>query len=98
LQSTFYKALSFSLSLSLFLFLKKNRQEIIVKVPISPTQNGTSRIAALLVSQRFRLRAIVPRIFIADQRIQGISLALDLLRDTEPAHTESSLLCPGHEK
>lgn len=31
-------------------------------------------------------RAIVLRIFIADQRIQGISLALDLLRDTEAAH------------
>jgi len=53
---------------------------------------------ALPLPQRFRLRAIVLRIFIADQRIQGISLALDLLRDTEAAHTESSLLCPEHEK
>lgn len=40
----------------------------------------------LLVSQRFLPRPIVPGIFIADQRIQGISLALDLLRDTELAH------------
>jgi len=45
-----------------------------------------------LVSECFLLRAIVPRIFIADQRIQGISFALDLLRDTEPAHTERGFM------
>lgn len=42
------------------------------------------------------LRAIVPRIFIADQRIQGISFALDLLRDTEAAHTVA-FYAPGAE-
>lgn len=38
----------------------------------------------------FFLRTIVPRIFIADQRIQGIFFALDLLRDTEnPKNTHT---------
>lgn len=44
------------------------------------------------VPECFLLRAIVPRIFIADQRIQGIFFALDLLRDTESAHTERSFM------